>query len=106
MVRQGKYTKKVSPVRRAKRVSRRHWRWFRKLSKKQKILVITLPILAFLLLTPLLTYLYYANDISDQERLMNRNNTGVLLTDRSGETFYRVGQAQHRKSTPLGDIAD
>lgn len=106
MVRQGRYTKKVSPVRRAKRVTRRHWRWFSRLSKKQKILVITLPILAFLILTPLLTYLYYANDISDQERLMNRNNTGVVLTDRNGEVFYRIGQAQRHQLVPLTEISD
>ncbi len=105
MIRKGKYTKKVSPVRKARRVSRRHWRWFSKLSKKQKILVIAAPILAFLILTPLLTYFYYAKDISDQERLMNRNNTGIVLTDRNGEVFYRVGQAQHHKLLPLDDIA-
>lgn len=105
MVRQGKYTKKVSPVRRVKRASKRHFRWFRNLSRKKKILVIVAPILAFLILTPLITYLYYANDISDPERLMNRNNTGIVLNDRNGEVFYRTGQAQHRDLVPLDAIA-
>lgn len=106
MVRQGKYTKKVSPVRRVKRASKRHFRWFRNLSRKKKILVIVAPILAFLILTPLITYLYYANDISDPERLMNRNNTGIVLNDRNGEPFYRTGQAEHRKIVPLSEISD
>lgn len=105
MVRQGKYTK-VSPVRRAKRVTRRHWRWWSRLSKKKKILVIVAPILAFLVLTPLLTYAYFYNDIADQERLMNRNNTGVVLLDRNGEKFYSFGRAEHREMTPLSEISD
>lgn len=106
MIRQGKYTKRVTKVRQARRSSRRGWRWFRNLSKPKKFLVIGGPILAFLIFTPLLTYLYYANDISDQERLMNRNNTGVVLTDKSGQAFYTVGRAAHRNLIPLSEISD
>ncbi len=105
MIRQGRYTKKVTKARHAKRVSRRGWRWFRNLSKPKKFLVIAGPILAFLILTPLLTYFYYANDIADQERLMNRNNTGIVLTDKNGETIYSVGRAAHRKSVTLADMS-
>ena len=105
MVRKGKYTH-VSPVRRAKRVTRRHWRWWKELSKKQKILLIAVPILLFLVLTPLATYLYFYNDIADQERLMNRNNTGVVMVDRNGEKFYSFGSAEHRTMVPLSDMSD
>lgn len=105
MVRKGKYTR-VSPVRKAKRATRRHWRWWKELSKKQKILLIALPILLFLIITPLATYLYFYNDIADQERLMNRNNTGVVMTDRNGEKFFSFGSAEHRQMIPLGDISD
>jgi 1A family penicillin-binding protein len=105
MLRQGKYTKKVTKTRQARRVSRRGWRWFRNLSKTKKILVIVGPLLAFLILTPLLTFAYYANDISNQERLMNRNNTGIVLTDRNGETIYSIGKAQHRKLLPLSEMS-
>jgi len=105
MIRQGKYTKKVTPVTRAKRAVTRRWQWFKGLSKKKKALVIGAPILAFLILTPLITYLYYAHDISDQERLMNRNNTGIVLTDKSGGVIYSTGRAQHRALVPLTDIA-
>lgn len=105
MVRKGKYTR-VSPVRRAKRVTRRHWRWWKELSKKQKILLIAVPILLFLVLTPLATYLYFYNDIADQERLMNRNNTGVVMVDRNGEKFYSFGSAEHRSQVPLAEISD
>ena len=106
MASQGKYTKKVTPVKRVKRHVRRRWSWFTRLSRKKKIIVLATPIVAFLVLTPLFTYLYYAHDISDQERLMNRNNTGIVLTDQNGEVFYRTGRAQHRDLVPLDQIAD
>lgn len=105
MLRQGKYTKKVTKVRQAKRVSRRGWRWFRKLSKPKKFFVIFGPILAFLVVVPVATYAYFASDISNQERLMNRNNTGIVLTDRNGETIYSIGKAQHRKLVPLSEMS-
>lgn len=105
MIRQGIYTKKVTRTTRIKRSLKRRWRWFKRLSKPKKALVISAPILAFLILTPILTYLYYFNDIGDQEHLMNRNNTGVVVTDRNGKTIYSVGRAQHEKMTPLKDIS-
>ena len=37
--------------------------WFRELPRKKKILLIAAPILAFLILTPLITYLMLANDM-------------------------------------------
>lgn len=105
MIRQGKYTKKVTRVTRVKRQLKRRWRWFVGLSKPKKALLISAPILAFLIITPIATYLYYAHDISNQERLMNRNNTGIVLTDKDGKVFYSVGRAQHRDITPLDQIS-
>jgi 1A family penicillin-binding protein len=105
MARKGKYTKKVTLATHAKRHVRRHWSWFSRLSRKKKIAVIAAPFIAFLVLTPLLTYAYFAHDISDEERLMNRNNTGIVLLDKNGTPFYNVGRAEHRKIVPLKDIA-
>lgn len=104
-VRQGRYTK-VTPARKAKRGARKHWNWFWRLSRKQKIALISAPILAFLILVPLVTYLIYARDVSDQERLMNRNNTGLVLTDKNDTKFYSIGRAEHRKMVPLNQISD
>lgn len=106
MVRQGRYTKKVSTVKKAKRTTRRHWRWFSRMSLKKKILVIATPIVVILLLIPLFTYAFYYNDIADQERLMNRNNTGIVLTDKNGKIFYETGRAEHRELTHLDAISD
>lgn len=82
------------------------WRWFKKLSKPKKALVIGTPILAFLILTPIFTYLYYANAISDPDRLMNYNNTGVVLLDKDGDTFYSFGTADRGERLALDKISD
>lgn len=79
--------------------------WWRSLSRRKKWAVVLTPILIFLIATPLLTYAYYARDISNQERLMNRNNTGIVLNDKDGKAFYSVGRAEHRKLVPLDQIS-
>lgn len=105
-VRKGKYTKRVSLWYRIKRTLKGRVQWFRKLSRPKKAAVILTPIVAFLVIVPVVTYLYYANDIADQERLMNRNNTGVVFTDKDGKALYRVGKAEHRNLVPLSEISD
>ena len=105
MIRKGTYTKRVTPVTRSKRFVTRRWRWFKALSRTKKVLVVSAPIVTFLIATPLLTYLYYAKDISDQERLMNRNNTGIVLLDDTGEAFYRSGRAERRTILPQDQMA-
>ena len=105
-VRSGRYTKKITRSHAAKRTGKRYFKWFWRLDRKRKIMVIATPFLIFLIATPVLTYLYYARDISDQERLMNRNNTGVVFLDKSGKTFYSVGQAEQRELVPLDSISD
>ena len=105
MKRSGTYTEPVRPFKRMRRFVRRKSQWFLRLSRKKKILLISAPIVAFLVITPVATYAYYARDISDQERLMNRNNTGIVLTDKDGAPIYSVGRAQRREVLPLEDIA-
>ncbi len=46
---------------------------------------------AFIILTPVVTYGYFARTINDRERIMNHKQTGVILKDRHGEVFYRQG---------------
>lgn len=106
MARKGTYTRNVGPLAAVRRTWRRYTRWFKRLSRPKKILLIAGPILAVLLIVPLATYLYYLNDISDQERLMNRNNTGIVLTDKNGEVFYSFGKAEHRDVVPLDQISE
>jgi 1A family penicillin-binding protein len=106
MYRQGKYTKKTGVVAKSKRAVHRRWVWFKGLSKKKKALLIGGPILAFLIVVPIVTYAYYYNDIGNQERLLNRNNTGVVLLDKNGESFFSLGRAEERDLVQLSDISD
>ena len=78
--------------------------WFLGLPRKKKIIVIAAPIILFLILTPLITYAMLARDITNQERLMNRNNTGIVLTDTNGKPFYSIGKAEHRTIVPLDQL--
>lgn len=106
MYRQGKYTRKLTPWQKSKRALKRRWQWFMALSWWKKLLVIAGPVLAFLIIVPVLTYLYYYNDIGNRERLMNRNNTGIVLTDKNGKEFFSIGKASHRNLVTLDQISN
>ncbi|MEO5499680.1 MAG: PBP1A family penicillin-binding protein [Candidatus Saccharimonadales bacterium] len=106
MARQGKYTRKQNPAQRSQYFFKRNWQNFKAMSRRKKILVIATPIAAFLILTPIITYLALARDISDPERLMNRNNTGVEFVDKNGETFFSSGASKSLKRLQLSEISD
>lgn len=106
MYRQGKYTKKQGVLGGAKTFVLRRWEWWKGQSKKKKFLIIATPILAFLITTPIVTYIYYYNDIGDSERLLNRNNTGVVLMDKDNKVFFSTDRAEHRDMLRLKDISD
>lgn len=106
MQRQGKYTRRVTPAQQVKRQVKQRFRWWRKLSWKKRILVVGGPILAFLIILPLATYFYFAKDIADQDRLMNRNNTGIVLYANDNKTeIYSTGRAEHHDLLPLDKIS-
>jgi 1A family penicillin-binding protein len=79
--------------------------WFLRLGWKKKFVVLFTPVLIFLVLTPIVTYILLANDVKDQERLMNRNNTGIVLLDKDGKSFYSIGKAEHRNLISLDDMS-
>lgn len=82
------------------------WRWFKGLSKLKKVAVIAGPIVLILILIPIFTYIYFANIISNPDRLMNYNNTGVVLLDNTGKTFYSFGTADRGDRLSLDQISD
>ena len=106
MVRQGRYTRRPSKAQRSRYFLKRHWQNFQSMSRRKKIIVIATPIAAFLILTPLITYLVLARDISDPERLMNRNNTGVQLVDKNDQVFFSTGSNKALKRLKLSEISD
>lgn len=82
------------------------WKWYKGLSKPKKAALIGGPILAFLILTPLITYIYFASTIADPDQLLNYNNTGVVLYDTDGEAFYSFGTADRGERLSLDQISD
>lgn len=104
MMRRGRYTKPKHIYRSNSRI-RRMWIWFSRLSFRKKLLVLGLPALAFLIVVPLVTYALLWRDISDPERLMNRNNTGVELMDIHGEVFYSSGTSKPLKRLTLEQMS-
>jgi penicillin-binding protein 1C len=106
MRRQGKYTRRITPAQHVKRQVKRRTSKLKKMSWKRRILVIGGPILAFLIILPLATYLFFARDIADQDRLMNRNNTGIVLYANDGKTtIYSSGRAVHRDLVKLDQVS-
>jgi 1A family penicillin-binding protein len=70
-------------------------------------MVTTLIIIAtFFVITPIITYADFAQDIKDKERLMNRRSTGVVLLDKNGEKFYSYGNVGSGNDATLGEISD
>lgn len=106
MARQGRYTRRPNKAQRSRYFLKRQWQNFQSLSRRKKILVIATPIAAFLILTPLITYLMLLRDISDPERLMNRNNTGIQLVDKNDEVFFSTGSNKALKRLSLNEISD
>ena len=104
--RKGRYTKPVPKTKSFKQSLRRKYIWFKKLPRWKKLLVVFGPIVLALIIIPVVTYLYLVGDIKDQERLMNRNNTGIVFKDIKGEAFYSIGKAETSDLVKLDDISD
>lgn len=72
---------------------------------KRRVTIAAVAIVAIAVLIPISTYAYYAHDIRDKERLMNHNNTGVALLDKSGEIFYSRGEVKNMEEVALKDVS-
>lgn len=59
-----------------------------------------------LIIIPVITYFRFANDISDRERLMNRQSTGLVVRDRNGEPLYSYGNLNAYTELNLEQISD
>ncbi|MBP9667366.1 PBP1A family penicillin-binding protein [Candidatus Saccharibacteria bacterium] len=106
MYRQGKYTRRPAPHTRVQQFLSRRYDWWKQLKWWKKIAIISAPFVTFLILTPILTYIYYYNDISSIDVLLNKNNTGVVLMDKNGKTFFSIDNAAHREPMKLAQISD
>ncbi|MBI2590802.1 MAG: PBP1A family penicillin-binding protein [Candidatus Blackburnbacteria bacterium] len=63
--------------------------------------VLLLTILAIL---PVLTHLFYSRDLTSPEKIMYRNDTGVILLDRKGRPFFTFSGAKDKQFVSLDQI--
>lgn len=68
------------------------------------LLVVGVFLLGLIIFTPFATYLYFANDLTTKEAVMNRNETGVTLLDRNNKPFFTFYDAHHKTFIPLSAI--
>lgn len=79
---------------------------FKSYSTRKKAAVTAGAVLIFMLVFPVASYAYFVRDISDPERLMNRNNTGLALLDKNDKIFYSYGRVQHEDGVGLAQTSD
>ncbi|MCL5784487.1 MAG: penicillin-binding protein 1C [Patescibacteria group bacterium] len=58
----------------------------------------------FFVVTPMSTYVYFAQELGSKESIMDRNDTGVILYDRNDRPFFTLYQAKHKTFVPLSQI--
>lgn len=72
---------------------------------KTIVLLIVLSAVGVLAFIPVLTYLYFAQDLVSKDTIMNKNNTGVILEDKTGKPFFKFYQAHLSVFTPISQIS-
>lgn len=63
-------------------------------------------IFILLIISATLTYFFFVSDLATPEKLMNKNNTGLILMDRDGNPFFRGEQARELKIYPIEDMPE
>lgn len=72
--------------------------------KKRDVITAIFAIAAFFILIPVLTYIFFAKDLTSKEGVMNRNDTGITLLDRNGKAFFTFYQGKNKAFIPISDI--
>ncbi len=72
--------------------------------RKRTLLYILLLFIIIMLLIPPATYLYFAKDLKNKDSVMNRQQTGLTLMDRTGQEFYSFDLAKSFSYIPISDI--
>ncbi len=73
--------------------------------KQKHIIYVLAAIIAFIVLVPLFTYVYFANDLKDKKSIVNSNNTGVILVDRNNKPFYSFNNPKTITYMQIADIS-
>lgn len=85
---------------------KRHISFRRRIFRNSRNLILygIFGVIILMVLIPLLTYLYFIQDLSSKDRIINRKNQGVILLDRTGEPFFTLFEARTKNTVPLAQI--
>ncbi len=61
-------------------------------------------IVALLAFVPIFTYVYFANTLESKESIMNSNDKGLVLFDRSGKPYFTFYQGKVKDEVTLNEI--
>ncbi len=75
------------------------WHWY-------VPVISTILVLGFLSIYAAVTYFMFLRDLTSPEKIMNRNNRGLILYDTEGKPFYRSSEAKEFRPVPLSDIPE
>lgn len=90
---------------RLKSATTRFTTWVTHLSLPMMIGVFSLVTIVFIL-SVIATYVYFVSDLATPERLMNRNNTGLILMDRKEKPFFHTAEARELEIYPISDMPE
>ncbi|MDQ5901004.1 MAG: Peptidoglycan glycosyltransferase, partial [Patescibacteria group bacterium] len=57
--------------------------------------------IGFLILIPIVTYLFFVRDLSSKENILSRKSAGVILLDRNEKPFFTFYQAKQQNTVPI-----
>lgn len=61
--------------------------------------------MGFIVFVSVFTYLYFAKDLTSKEKIMNSNNTGLVLVDRNNKPFFTFYSAKVGNYVPLSAVS-
>lgn len=65
---------------------------------------VSLAIVFFLIFVPFFTYWVYAEDLNNKEKIMNSNDTGIVLLDRNDKPFFTFYEVKKKTFVPIDSI--
>ncbi|MBI2601327.1 PBP1A family penicillin-binding protein [Candidatus Daviesbacteria bacterium] len=71
---------------------------------RHQLFILFVSIILLFSFVPIITYAYFAQTLQSKKSIMNKNNTGVVLYDRTGKPFFTFYQGRVRDDISLDMI--
>lgn len=81
----------------------KRFRTYFRISKKEMLLSL-LAVTVLAVSVPVITYMYFAKNLTSKQAIMNKNDTGLILLDRDGKPFFTFYAATYKSFVPLNSM--